>query len=126
MYWILGRQSQLSMTNKLILYKVILNPVGTCVIQLWGTASESNIKLLQRYQFKTIRSIINVPWYIANGNIHKDLEMPTVKEEIKSFSDKYLQWLGNHSNILAIGLLDDSEELQRLKRFQVLDLPFRK
>ena len=125
MYWLLGRQSQLSMANKLILYKVILKPVWTYGIQLWGTASESNIKILQRYQSKTIRSIINAPWYITNVNIHKDLEMPTVKEEIKKFSERYLQRLSNHSNILAINLLDDSEELQRLKRFHVLDLPFR-
>ena len=81
MYWLLGRQSQLSRANKLILYKVILKPVWTSGIQLWGTASESNIKILQRYQ--TIRSIINAPWYITNVNIHKDLEMPTVKEEIQ-------------------------------------------
>ena len=61
---------------------------------------------------------MNAPWYITNVNSHKDLEMPTVKEEIKKFS--------NHSNILAISLLDDSEELQRLERFLVLALPFRK
>ena len=59
------------------------------------------------------------------SNFHKDLEMPTVKEEIKKFSERYLQRLSNHSNILAINLLDDSEELQRLKRFHVLYLPFR-
>ena len=51
--------------------------------------------------------------------------MPTAQEEIKQFSERYLQRLSNHSNILAITLLDDNEELQRLKRFHALDLPFR-
>ena len=67
---------------------------------------------MPRYQSKTIRSIINAPWYITNVNIHKDLEIPTVKEEIKEFSERYLQKLSNHSNILAINLLDDSEEMK--------------
>jgi hypothetical protein len=39
MYWLLGRQSQLSTTNKLLLYKTILKPIWTYGIQLWGTAS---------------------------------------------------------------------------------------
>lgn len=55
---------------------------------------------------------------------HKDLEILVVKEEIKRRSSRYLQRLSNHSNPLAISLLDDSEEIRRLKRVQVLDLPF--
>ena len=69
--------------------------------------------------------MIDAAWFITNVNIHKDLEMPTVKEEMKKFSERYLQRLSNHSNISAINLLDDSEELQTLKRFHMLDLPFR-
>jgi hypothetical protein len=43
MQWLLGRQSNLSTTNKLLLYKTILKPIWTYSIQLWGTASTSNI-----------------------------------------------------------------------------------
>jgi hypothetical protein len=43
MHWLLGRQSQLSTPNKLLLYKTILKPIWTYGIQLWGTASTSNI-----------------------------------------------------------------------------------
>ena len=37
MYWLLGRKSQLSLENKLIIYKTVLKPVWTYGIQLWGT-----------------------------------------------------------------------------------------
>jgi hypothetical protein len=48
MYWLLGRQSQLSTSNKLLLYKTIFKPIWTYGIQLWGTAYISNIEILER------------------------------------------------------------------------------
>jgi hypothetical protein len=50
MYWLLGRSSRLSLPNRLLLYKTILNPIWTYRIQLWGTASTSNIEILERFQ----------------------------------------------------------------------------
>jgi hypothetical protein len=49
MYWLLGRQSKLSTSNELVLYKTILKPIWTYGIQLWGTASTSNIEILERF-----------------------------------------------------------------------------
>jgi hypothetical protein len=46
-HWLLGRKSKLSTTNKLLLYKTILKPIWTYGIQLWGTASTSNIEILE-------------------------------------------------------------------------------
>jgi len=47
LYWIIGRKSQLSLGNKLLLYKAILKPIWAYGIQLWGTASNSNIDILE-------------------------------------------------------------------------------
>jgi len=63
MCWIIGRRSELSLENKLLLYKTILNPIWTHGIPLWGTASHSNIEILQRFQNKVLRTITNAPWY---------------------------------------------------------------
>ena len=81
-YWLTGRRSNLSTQNKITLYKIIIKPVWTYEIQLWGTASNSNIEILQRFQSKMLRSLINAPWYITNEAIHRDLKIPTIKEEI--------------------------------------------
>jgi hypothetical protein len=61
MYWIIGRKSELSLANKLLIYKTILKPIWTYGIPLWGTASNSNIEVLQRFQNKDLRSIVNAP-----------------------------------------------------------------
>jgi hypothetical protein len=81
MHWLLGRKPQLSTNNKLLLYKTIPKPIWTYGIQLWGTASTSNIEILERFQSKVLRSIVDGPWYVLNSLIRRDLSCPTVKEE---------------------------------------------
>jgi hypothetical protein len=86
MYWLLGRKSKLSTNNNLLLYKAILKPIWTYGIQLWGTTSNSNINILEHFQSKVLGLIVDAPWYVSNSVIRKDLQIPTVKEEISPFS----------------------------------------
>jgi hypothetical protein len=115
MYWLLGRHSRLSLDNKLLLYKTILKPVWTYGIELWGTASNSNIEILQRFQNTVLRVLVNAPWYVPNGLIQSDLNVPTVRKVIAKLSVHYCGRLQAHSNHLANTLLEDEEENRRLK-----------
>jgi hypothetical protein len=90
MYLLLGRQWALSIENKLLLCKTVLKPLWAYAIQLWGRASNSDIEILQRFQSKTLRTILKVPWYINNNMIHTDLQIKTVKEVISENSAKYM------------------------------------
>jgi hypothetical protein len=54
MYWLLGRNFELSVHNKLTLYKQVIRPVWSYGIQLRGCASEFNIQVIQRYKNKVI------------------------------------------------------------------------
>jgi len=78
MYWIIGRKSKLSLENKVLIYKSILKPIWTYGIPLWGTASNSNIEILQRFQNKVLGSIVNAPWYVPNTILYADLQIRTV------------------------------------------------
>jgi hypothetical protein len=64
MYWLLGRKSKLSISNKLLAYKVILKPIWTYGIQPWDSASISNTEILERLQGKVLRMITDAPWYV--------------------------------------------------------------
>jgi len=77
MYWLLGSKSQLSIESKLLLYKAILKPIWTYGVQLWGTAANSNMEIIQRFQNKYLRIIVNAPWYLTNDTLH-DLNVPYV------------------------------------------------
>jgi len=52
LYWIVGRKSQLSLLHKLLVYKANLKPIWTYDVQLWATASNSNLEILDRFHEK--------------------------------------------------------------------------
>ena len=120
-YWLTGRRSNLSTQNKITLYKTIIKPVWTYGIQLWGTASKSNIEIPQRFQSKTLRSLINAPWYVTNETIHRDLKIPTVKDEIHKSRSRCNSRVNNHHNPFVTQPLDTTDQTRRLKRKYPLD-----
>jgi hypothetical protein len=79
--FMLGRNSELSVHNKLILYKQVIRPVWSYGIQLWGGTSESNIQVIQHYQNKLLKCIVNAPWYVQNSGLHRDLGIKTVTDK---------------------------------------------
>jgi hypothetical protein len=115
MYWLLRRKSKLSTSNKLLIYKAILKLIWTYGIQLWRTASSSNIEILERFQSKALRMIVDAPWYVPNTVIRRDLQTPTVKEEIRHYSSQYSARLSVHPNDLVVTLMElpDNRRLQR-------------
>lgn len=126
MYWLIGRKSQLTLESKILLYKTMIKPIWTYGIQLWGTASTSNIEIIRRFQSKTLRAITNAPWYVPNETITHDLAIPTINEEIQKFSARYSDRISGHPNTLVERMIEDEYDVQpRLKRFKPLDLPHR-
>jgi hypothetical protein len=87
LYWLIGRKSKLNLSNKLLIYKIPLKPIWTYGIQLWGAASTSDIEILERFQSKALRLITEAPWYVPNAIIRRDLQVPSVKDEIRHLSD---------------------------------------
>jgi hypothetical protein len=57
--WLLGRTSQLSIENKILVYNQIIKPVWTYRILLSSCASMSNIQRIQKFQNKVLRGIVN-------------------------------------------------------------------
>jgi len=63
LYWLRGRSSPFSINNKLLLYKTVIAPIWTYGLELWGCASKFNKAIIQRFQSKLLRAIVNVPWW---------------------------------------------------------------
>lgn len=119
LYWLMGRNSKLSVDNKLLIYKSILRPSWMYGVQLWGSASDSNINILQRLQNVILRSITSVPWFVTNAEIHGNLQISTVKEEILHNTETYKRRLEHHPNNLAVQLIH-ARHKTRLKRHLIL------
>lgn len=121
LHWLLGRNSVLSTDNKLLIYKVVLKPIWTYGIQLWGSACNSNIAIIQRTQNGILKNLANAPWFLRNSELHGELNMNTVSAEIKKFAATYKKRLAIHPNPLAEELNIISYP-KRLKRNHVIGL----
>lgn len=119
LHWLINSRSPLSLDLKVLLYNSALKPIWTYGCQLWGNASNSNIDIIQRAQTKILRTITGAPWYVRNANIHKDLNVPPVKDEIAEKKEKYLNKLSTHPNQLARRLT----RLSSRSRLRRNDLP---
>jgi hypothetical protein len=97
-------------------YKVVLCDIPS--------ASTSNIEILERFQSKVLRMIVDAPWYVLNSLIRRDLSCPTVNEEIRRYSSHYGDRLHTHPNHLAVNLLRLPDN-RCFRRFLPTDLPDR-
>jgi hypothetical protein len=68
--------------------------------------------------------IVDAPWYVPNSVIQRDLQIPTVKEEIHRYSSKYSARLSAHPNDLIANLMELPDK-RRLRRHLSNNLPTR-
>ena len=87
-----------------------------------GTASNSNIDILESFQSKVLRIITDAPWYVPNAVMKHDLQVPTVRQEVRTCSVIYHARLEGHPNDLATSLLQQPTHNRRLKRYYPADL----
>ena len=123
--WIIGQKSQLSLENKLLVYKAILKPVWTYGVQLWGSASISNVETLNRFRLKVLRIITDAPWFVPNAVLIRDLQVLSVRQEVRNYSVNYRQRLKDHPNNLVKSPLQRPNCSRRLKRYYPADLSTR-
>jgi hypothetical protein len=116
MNWLNGNRSQLSLENKVLLYKAILKSIWTYGIELWGCAKPSNNKILQTFQSKTLRDITGAPWYVSNKTIHEDLNISLITDVIKKQANRYRSQITGHENQLIEELSHPHVNERRLKR----------
>lgn len=122
MYWLIGKDSPLSIYNKLLLYKQSLKPIWTYGIQLWGCTKKSNADIVQRFQNKVLRNIVNAPWYIRNNDLHRDLGVESVVDEIRKNARRHESRLQQHTNTEIVQILDNTNIVRRLKRTKPFEL----
>ena len=60
--------------------------------------------------------------YGTNDELHDDLAIKRVNEVIQDYAAKHKRRLLRHTNVEAIQLLDNSQEIRRLKRIKPYEL----
>jgi hypothetical protein len=85
---------------------------------------QSNIEIPERFQSKALRIIVDAPWYVPNNQIRRELQMTSVKEEIRRYSSQYSARLSTHPNDQILTLMEIPGN-RRLRRHVPKDLPNR-
>jgi hypothetical protein len=111
----------LAIENKLLIYKIIIIPIRTYGLELWGCASKSNISIIQRSQSKILRKIVDAPRYVSNATLHADLGISYIQDVIHQKCNKHRTTFETHENPPLKTLLL-REENRRLKRNWPIDL----
>jgi hypothetical protein len=111
-------------SNKVVPQKAMLTQIWSYGIQLWGTPSTSNIQILERSQLKALHMIVDAPWYVLNTVIWRDLQIPTVKEEIRRYNFQYSARLSTYPNDLVVNLMEHPDN-RRLRSHLPNDVPTR-
>jgi uncharacterized protein YeeX (DUF496 family) len=124
MYWLLGRNSEMSFHNKLTYTSKLYVQFGVMVSSSGAALVDSNIQMIQRYQNKVLKCIVNAPWYVQNSN-HRDLGIETVTYIIAKFAKSYEKRLQDHINIEATRLLNVNNITRRLTRKKPFELVIR-
>ena len=81
---------------------------------LWGCTSASNLKIIQTFQNKVLRTIVNVPLFVHTADLHRDLGIDKVSKEILKFVAAHDIRLRRHVNPQASSLAYNDEPERRL------------
>ena len=87
-----------------------------------GSASNSNIETLERFQSRVLRIITDAAWYVPNAVIKRDLKVLSVRQTVRIYSVTDHQRLDDHPNRLAKSLFQGPAPNRRLKRCYPADL----
>jgi len=82
-------------------------------VQLWNTAFNSIIEILQRFRNEYLRIIVNAPWYVSNDTSHHDVNALYIRGEIRRFSQRYADRLEEHPNVLATEKCQDITQIKK-------------
>jgi len=91
-------------------------------VQLWGSESNSNLEILERFQSKVLQISTDAQWHVPNAVIKLDLHVLTAIQEVRNCSVTYRQKLDNHPNSLAKSLFQRTTCNRRLQRYCPADL----
>lgn len=101
---LIHHESFLSPANKLLLYKVIIRPLMTYASPVWGYAAKTHLRRLQGMQNKIIRHVAGAPWFVRNTIIHRDLNIPSLRQHIRHLATRLYDTLPGHPNPLIANL----------------------
>ena len=81
--------NEMSINNKVLLYKTVLRPIFLYAAPIWVSAANTIIQKVQILQNKLLRSTCKFPWCFRNQTIHNTLKVEPIRKFIKNLSQNF-------------------------------------
>jgi hypothetical protein len=111
---LLARDSTLTLSNKLTLYKLVIRSILTYAAPVWSNTSSSNYRRLQISQSKCLRVIGNYPRRTPIPYLHAALNIVPILDFIYHLTDNFFSSCPAHPNPLISSI--DNYTLADLRR----------
>ena len=86
---LINRHKTLSLENSILLYKTIIRPILLYACPVWLTTSKTNINKIQITQNKYLRIITNAPWFLSNNQLHSELNLNLIENQIAKITHNF-------------------------------------
>ncbi|GFU26124.1 uncharacterized protein TNCV_5105741 [Trichonephila clavipes] len=119
LYPLIGRNSHLSIENKVLLYTTAMRPILAYASPVWGCAAKTNINILDTLQNSLIRMIVKATRYMRNDDIRKALKITSFKAHIQKIAINFFDNLPatnnyNMQNLIPYIPNDNSKRPRRI------------
>ena len=121
---LVNKRSSLSIRNGLTLYKTIILPIMTYASSVWAGPALNKIKKLQTVQNIALRQVSKSPWYVRNKDIHRQLELDTIRDIMLKQASNFYSSLDSNPNPLLKDLASyDGHEKTKYIRPKAILVP---
>jgi hypothetical protein len=79
----------------MLIYKSFLRPLLTYGSVAWSYAANYLIKKLSASQNIIVREITDSPWYFRNEDIHREINLPSLRNFLKHLANNFHNKLDN-------------------------------
>ncbi|KAG5674276.1 hypothetical protein PVAND_004256 [Polypedilum vanderplanki] len=84
LYLLINRKSKLHITNKLLLYKLAIRPILTYGYPAFhGIIAATHTRKLQTLQNRTLKMILDRPWWESTEQIHAETKLPWINDYLQ-------------------------------------------
>lgn len=100
LYPFINRRSELTLKNKLLLFKSIFRPILTYGCPVWGNCAKQHLTKLQICQNKILKIIYHLPKYFSTERLHERDNIEMISDFIQKLHQKYTVRLQSTENPL--------------------------
>lgn len=104
LYPFINKKSNLSRDNKLLLMKVIFQPIILYACPVFYNMADSHILKLQTAQNKLLKLMLGLPFYYSTKKLHHQTKITLISDLINSKTNKTMDKCLNSNNVLIKNL----------------------